>query len=275
MRLYLLFFLAVLSFTLPVPRAAGADALPRSCRINAQGRLSCTLVGSNRGKASLNRFDPSAFPMDAIRKSKATLSIGSPWAGRLHRPAAMPFSGRGFILLQRTRDRAHGYALPELVTLILQAAAHVEKTYPTSVLTVGDLSPASGGYAPGHRSHQSGRDADIGFYLVDRRHRYQVITEEFVRFDGMGQAGGKYSHLLFDIERNWELVETLITHKSIHVQKIFISSPLRDLLLQYAEAVARPARVIHAAAAVLSADPAHGDHFHVRIECPAAQTYCR
>lgn len=273
-RRILFLLLLFLIFTSAIP-ASGADTLPRECRINAQGRLSCTLVGSTRGKVSLNRFDPSAFPMEQIRKSKTPFSIGYPWAGRLHRPAAMPAAGRGFLLLERTRGRGHVHGLPELVTLVTHAAAQVEKMYPKSMLTVGDLSPATGGYAPGHRSHQSGRDADLGFYLVDRRHRYQVVTEEFVRFDGMGQASGKYAHLLFDIERNWELVEALITHKNIQVQKIFISSALRDLLLQYAEAVARPARVVQAASAVLSADSAHGDHFHVRIACPASQPYCR
>lgn len=275
MRFFLLVSLLLFFDHMMAVSAFASDALPRSCHINALGRLSCKLVGSTRGKASLHRFDPSAFPMDKIKKSKTTLSIGSPWAGHLHRPVAMTSSGRGFILLQRTQDRKHIYALPELEKLIRKAAAQVEKVYPKSILTVGDLSLINGGYAPGHRSHQSGRDVDLGFYLVDRRHNYQIITAEFVSFDGMGQASGKYSHLLFDIERNWELVETLVTQKIIPVQKIFISSPLRDFLLQYAEAVARPARIIQAAASVLTADAAHGDHFHVRIVCPANQPYCR
>lgn len=266
--------LALLSLSWPAV-ARGADSLPRNCRINAQGRLSCTLAGANRGKASLNQFDPSAFHMDQIRKSKTPLSIGAPWAGRLHRPVRMPASGKGFVLLQRSQDRKHVHGLPELINLVVQAASHVEKTFPKSILTVGDLSPAAGGFAPGHRSHQSGRDVDLGFYLVDRRRRYQVVTAEFVRFDGTGQAAAPYAHLLFDIERNWEFVEFLVTQKTIPVQKVFISSALRDLLLQYAEAVARPARIIQAAASILSSDAAHADHFHVRIACPTGQPHCR
>ncbi len=42
-----------------------------------------------------------------------------------------------------------------------------------------------------------------------------------------------------------------------------------------ADAVARPADVLRRARAVLSADTAHGDHFHVRIACPDKQPHCR
>ncbi len=116
---------------------------------------------------------------------------------------------------------------------------------------------------------------DLGFYIVDRRSRYQVMTTEFVQFDETARGTGKYSNLMFDLERNWELVEGLLSHKTVKVQKIFISAQLRELLLQYADAVARPADVLRRARAALSPDTAHGDHFHVRIACPDNQPHCR
>lgn len=270
-------FATVLSlmFLLFAPCAAGAP-LPTQCKVNREGRLQCTLKGTApKGRAPLHKFDATSFPMEQIRKSRATLTIGLPYAGRLHRPATMPESGKGFLLLARSKQRGHIYGLPELVDLITASAARVAKLYPKSTLTVGDLSPRGGGYAPGHRSHQSGRDVDLGFYVVDRRSRYQVVTAQFPHFNELARGSGQYAHLIFDLERNWELVEAMVTHRTVKVQKIFISAQLRDLLLQYADAVARPADVLRRAKAVLSAETAHGDHFHVRIACPDKQPHCR
>ena len=268
-------FLPLILLLLAAPDAHAAP-LPRQCKLNREGRLQCTLVGTTpTGRRPLQKFDPAAFPMEQIRKSRSPLSIGAPFAGRLHRPVTMPVSGKGFVLLARSQERGHVYALPELVDLLTAAAARVVRLYPKSTLTVGDLSPRGGGYAPGHRSHQSGRDVDLGFYIVDRRSRYQVVTAEFVHFNELARGAGRYAHLIFDLERNWELVEALVTHKTVKVQKIFISAQLRDLLLQYADAVARPADVLRRARAVLSADTAHGDHFHLRIACPDDQPHCR
>ncbi|MBU1069045.1 penicillin-insensitive murein endopeptidase [Myxococcota bacterium] len=269
LRSFLLFI-----FLLLITPLALADPLPRQCKVNREGRLQCSLQGTTRGRA-LQKFDATTFPMDQIRKSRSPLSVGLPFAGRLHRPAAMPVSGKGFLLLARTQERNHGWALPELVELLTSSAARVARLYPKSILTVGDLSPRGGGYAPGHRSHQSGRDVDLGFYIVDGRSRYQIVTTEFVHFNESARGSGKYAHLMFDLERNWEFVEALVSHKTVHVQKIFISSQLRDLLLQYADAVARPADVLRRARAALSVDTAHGDHFHVRIACPDNQPHCR
>jgi penicillin-insensitive murein endopeptidase len=259
---------------LSISPAALADPLPRQCKVNREGRLQCTLQGATRGRA-LQKFDAAAFPMEQIRKSRVPLSIGLPFAGRLHRPVVMPVSGKGFLLLARSQERKHVYALPELVQLIQDSAAQVVRLYPKSTLTVGDLSPRAGGYAPGHRSHQSGRDVDLGFYIVDKRSRYQMVTTDFPHFNESAGGTGKYAHLLFDLERNWELVEAMVTHKTVRVQKIFISAQLRELLLQYADAVARPADVLRRARAALSADAAHGDHYHVRIACPDGQPHCR
>jgi len=261
-------------FFLSISPPARAGTVPTQCKINREGRLTCTLVGATRGRA-LVKFDATAFPMEQIRRSRTPLSIGLPYAGRLHRPVSMPASGKGFLLLPRSQERQHIFALPELVTLLVDSAARVARLYPKSTLTVGDLSPRAGGWATGHRSHQSGRDVDLGFYVVDRRSRYQVLTAEFVHFNESARGAGKYSHLMFDLERNWELVESLLTHKTVKVLRIFISAQLRDLLLQYADAVARPADVLKRARAALSADTAHGDHFHLRIACPDDQPHCR
>ena len=54
-------------------------------------------------------------------------------------------------------------------------------------MLVGDLSSEQGGKLSGHTSHQSGRDADVGFYATDARGR-AVELDHFVAFAADGRA---------------------------------------------------------------------------------------
>jgi hypothetical protein len=83
-------------------------------------------------------------------------------------------------------DSRHGTG--ELVRLIESAAHEVAFRYPRAQLTVGDLSRPGGGRIRPHVSHQSGRDVDLGFYMLDRRST-PVNVHLFVRFNN--QAMGK------------------------------------------------------------------------------------
>src|SRR5262245_44096028 len=59
-----------------------------------------------------------------------------------------------------SKDRVYGH--PALVLMLGRSATDVAKAAPGSVLLVGDLSAKGGGPISGHKSHQSGRDAEIG-----------------------------------------------------------------------------------------------------------------
>ncbi|HEX4335692.1 MAG TPA: penicillin-insensitive murein endopeptidase [Polyangiaceae bacterium] len=165
------------------------------------------------------------------------------------------------------RERVYGH--PALVLMLGRSARDVAMAAPGSVLLVGDLSSKSGGPQPGHRSHQSGRDADVAFYVTDL-HGKPVPSTEYVAFDGDGKSRDGRP-FLFDDERNWLLVESWARDRRAGLSHIFVSWPLRERLLKFARSRPRFAPYVLPATALLKQPEkgeAHDDHFHVRITCP-------
>jgi len=174
-----------------------------------------------------------------------------------------------FVALRKAPG-AH-FGLPSLIGLIDRSARRVARLHPGSVLLVGDLSGRQGGRLGGHRSHQSGRDADLGFYYTDGRGR-SVAVSKFVRVGEQGRVEG--SALRFDEGRNWALVESWIIDPGARVQHVFVAEPLRQRLLAHARSIGAHPPVLYRAALVLKQPTrglVHDDHFHVRIACPRDQ----
>src|SRR5262249_10950875 len=81
--------------------------------------------------------------------------------GCLEGAAELPVSGPGFEALHLGRHRRFGH--PALVAYLERLAARV-KSAKLGLLLMGDLAQARGGPTPsGHKSHQSGLDADVGY----------------------------------------------------------------------------------------------------------------
>jgi penicillin-insensitive murein endopeptidase len=203
----------------------------------------------------------------------ATLSIGSPTDGHLENAVALDASSHLRIVpIYAPRDVRYG--LPDLVRTIERAATTVAKRFPGAVMTVGDLSRRHGGEVDRHVSHESGRDADIGFYVVDEKGK-QVLADQFIAFDGAGRGKGN-PHLRFDDARNWTLIAGLLGGPA-QVQYLFIAASLRARLLAEASRVKAPP-ALRTRAAELMVEPRgvlpHDDHVHVRIHCPAGMKSC-
>ncbi|MFO0644805.1 MAG: penicillin-insensitive murein endopeptidase [Polyangiales bacterium] len=166
----------------------------------------------------------------------------------------------------------------ELVALLERVGASMRRRFGVRI-TVGDLSAEHGGPIGHHRSHQSGRDADVGFYArlwTARGPGASVELDDYVSFDANGRSlDGRY---VFDTARNWALLEALLTERRVGVERIFISAPLRARLLAYAREHGVASSVINEAALTLlqprRVSP-HDNHFHVRIECPDGDNQCR
>jgi penicillin-insensitive murein endopeptidase len=139
-------------------------------------------------------------------------------------------------------------------------------------MLVGDLSRENGGRLPGHFSHQSGRDADVGFYARDAEGKPAQL-DHFVHFDAAGRSRDG-SGLAFDDYRNWLLVQSWVRDERAGLSHIFVSRWLRARLLRFARG-RRDFRPYAAQAARLLMQPEnaspHDDHFHVRIACPESQ----
>jgi penicillin-insensitive murein endopeptidase len=167
------------------------------------------------------------------------------------------------------------WGLEPLVMMLDRAARQVRHQYPQVVLSVGHLSREGGGEIDQSRSHESGRDADVGFYVRTAAGK-QLFESHFVPFRADGTAAS-WPDAYFDDAKNWALVAAMLTDPEARVTHIFVAAPLRARLLTYAEknGVA-PALRLHAAEIMQQPHGTlpHDDHFHVRIGCPAGMTEC-
>lgn len=167
------------------------------------------------------------------------------------------------------------WGLEPLVEMIDRAARTVRREFPGTVTSVGHLSREGGGDIERHRSHESGRDADIGFFVRSATGK-QLFASHFVAFRPDGTAAG-WPGAYFDDARNWALAAALVADPAARVTHLFISLPLRARLLAYAERSGVDASVRARVAEVLQQPRAalpHDDHFHVRIGCPAHMNGC-
>ena len=167
------------------------------------------------------------------------------------------------------------WGLEPLVTMIDRAARQVRRQFPDAVTSVGHLSREGGGDVEHHRSHESGRDADVGFFIKSASGR-QLLPTHFVQFRGDGTAAS-WPGAYFDDAKNWALVSALVTDPEAHVTHLFVAAPLRARLLAYAERMGVASNIRVRAAEVLQQPHGalpHDDHFHVRIGCPAHMSGC-
>jgi len=195
---------------------------------------------------------------------KSARSVGAPNHGRLEGGALLKQSKH-----VKQREGAHSWALPQMVKLLRHTAVAVARKHKSSVMLVGDLSGKTGGHLDGHGSHQSGRDADVAFYMVNSKGR-PIAIKRFVAFDDAGNARD-VPGARFDEARNWSMVEAFLKARDAHVRYLFITNGLKARLLAYAakKKVAKDLMERAAAAMMSPADAdLHDDHFHVRIACP-------
>ena len=220
-----------------------------------------------KAKSTEPKREISLRPKSPAQRSR---SVRYPWDGQLVRGMAL---GESTFVRHLPDDAASGrfYGTWQLVQLLSRGARRVAQRFPGARLTIGELSSKVGGDIDGHRSHESGRDADVGFYM--RRSDGSVYSgnHKFVEFDANGRGLAPNGRLRFDAARNWELVSKLVSDGDARVQYIFVSRGLRQLLLNTAVKRKASPDLIERAGAVM-VEPGHGNphrsHFHVRIYCP-------
>lgn len=222
--------------------------------------------------AALARERTNAELPAAYRRSPfalMSLSVGLPTNGWQIRAKQLKASENLWI---QSKSVPYSYGHPALVLMLYRTAKQMARQTPGSVLLVGDLSREYGGPLAGHRSHQSGRDADVGFFVTDA-HGRPVESQKLRTFDSQGRARDG-SGLRFDDYRNWLLVQLWLKDSRADLEYVFVASHLRRRLLEFAQR--RPAfRKYVADAAQFMRQPSNGlphdDHFHVRIACPEKQ----
>jgi penicillin-insensitive murein endopeptidase len=199
-------------------------------------------------------------------------SVGKPHAGVLTNGKALPHNGEGF---RRLRGDDIRWGNPRLVDAIERAASQVAKQRPGGApVIIGDLSGRHGGAIQRHRSHRTGRDADLLLYALTPDGR-PVANDGFIRFgrDGLARTQNK-EFVRIDLERNWLLVKALTLDESAQVQWLFVARWLEALLIEYARARGEDHQTVWQAENLLrqpSDSFSHDDHIHLRIACTPSE----
>ncbi len=189
-------------------------------------------------------------------KSDASNSVGQATDGSLTHACRIVPAGPGYVAWS-----ANAYATDETVSWIQWAAAQVAQQYPGSPpLVIGSLSAPNGGFLKPHKSHQSGRDADIGYF-----HTNSSGARRFQATDASN----------LDAEKTWAFLEALLYTDDVafvfmdyEIQAMVYSALLDNgwteqtlsPLFQYPAGPGVPRGIIRHARG-------HADHFHVRFRC--------
>lgn len=197
-------------------------------------------------------------------------SVGSPSEGELQNAMQLP-PGRGYYL--RRPHRAFGAS--HTIHHIQRAVAVVRERFPeVHELAIGDISAREGGPLAQHKSHQSGRDADIGLYFKKRPEGYPL---SFVRA----------TESTLDIAATWALIEAFAdtADSASGVEKIFLNYELQEVIYEWARENGVSERKLEdifqyphgqfAQQGIVRHESGHDSHVHVRFKCPRDDEGCR
>lgn len=158
------------------------------------------------------------------------------------------------------RAGKHGFGTELAVRSIERAAREVARCHPGGPkVHVGDISAQRGGWISPHRSHQSGLDADIGFYYVAGDAWYVAPTKE-----------------MLDVVRTWAFLRALVEGGSVEL--VFIDLRIQRMLYEAAKGAPPQGWKLddvfdlgHEKDKLLRHEPGHATHFHVRFMDPWAK----
>jgi penicillin-insensitive murein endopeptidase len=169
-------------------------------------------------------------------------------------------------VLPKQRERGLSFGSDQLLAMLDEAGAKLQDATGTK-LWLGNLARRYGGDIPWSVSHNSGRDADIAFAYRDAN-GHPADPPDLVPLDSAGYSAR--TGLRFDVARTWLIVRTLLESHVAEVQYLFISAPLKNLLLVHATLAGESPTLLTKAAEVLrqpGGSGAHDDHLHLRLYC--------
>lgn len=217
--------------------------------------------GGGRGRVA--RVEPIEIPLVAGQ------SVGKPWAGKLRNGVKLP-SGNGYLI----RRPARAFATAHVIAHVRQAIRTVRADHRgLHTLAIGDLSQKRGGAITEHRSHQSGRDLDIGFFYKRKPAGY---PESF--------ASATERNL--DKAATWDLLVAFArtADDAGGVQAIFVDYDVQGMLYEWAlergvdegylDRLFQYPDGKGGGAGLVRHEPHHDDHFHVRFKCPPGDGGC-
>lgn len=245
------------------------DAVRRANRLNGtQIRPGQKLrIPSCDGKRVAIKTDTAV----TVPRERGLQSIGRPQHGRLTNASVLPRNPAAWFI--RRPERAYGTR--GTVSQIQRVIQRVRRHFPrVHALAIGDLSARRGGKITMHGSHQSGRDADIGFYFKSVPRHYPaafvLATEDtvdvaacFALFTALADTAGRPG----GVERMYMTYETQAMFHRLGRQR-GISPATLDRLFQYPHGPDSDHGLFHD-------EPGHDEHIHVRFSCAPSDRECR
>ncbi len=200
-------------------------------------------------------------------------SVGRPSAGRLVGGVSVDPDGDnrgvGWVIAAR---REATWGTPETVRYVRRCVSQFRHNYARSKadpIAIGDLSRRQGGPLPPHKSHQSGRDVDIGFLLKKRAKNAD---------DGPLRTATPST---LDAEKQWFLLKCFLDNPE--TQMIFMEHSIVSALKEYIHNIYKKRKSLlrkylrffpGGGAAVIQGDGEHTSHMHVRFRCPKGDRQC-
>jgi hypothetical protein len=196
-------------------------------------------------------------------------SIGAPWDGRLQHATQLS-PGDGYHI--RRPERSFG--TETTIELVERAIGETLDAFPDQhVLAIGDISAETGGMITQHRSHQSGRDVDVGLFYLERPAGYPA---SFVHADDDN----------LDCAATFKLLERFLATANDDggVLMVFLDFEIQGILyrwaLEHGISERRLERIFQyphgrgASEGLVRHEPNHDNHMHVRFRCQSDDTAC-
>ena len=201
--------------------------------------------------------------------SRNTESVGRPNRGSLkhgvHIDPDGDGLGKGYAVSMHRPDL---WGTPELVQLVKQCGAYYRRYFSRKYapIPIGDLSSRKGGRLKSHKSHQSGRDVDVGFM------RKKPLSKGYFKNTSPRQM---------NMYAQWVVLKCFLD--SPQTQMIFIERSLVRALKKYVKRIYKKRKkkltkylsfFPGGKNKAIYPDKVHKSHMHVRIACPKGDRRC-
>lgn len=189
--------------------------------------------------------------------------IGKPNSGCIAGAQALPLQGEGYLVVHLERHRHYGH--PTLIQ-VLQTLAKQAQQQAINPLQIGDLGQARGGPLPfGHRSHQTGLDADIWFNLDPNSYANANAQRSNIHQPSMLTADKQSIDRAQWSEKQGQVLK--LTAQLPEVDRIFVNPTIKQELCATA---GEERDWLHKIRPWFY----HDDHFHLRLHCPPDSPHC-
>ncbi len=199
-------------------------------------------------------------------------SMGHPYSGKLKNPVAFPATSEWHTTQGSTRSGRVFYSTDYLHRFLLGSAEAVGRSHPGSfTLSVGNLSLERGGDISVSRSHNTGRDVDLAYYVETLEGKPAPSYYHAFGRDGRSVQAPKRFRL--DIARNWGVFKAMLQNREAELQYFIVAPYIERMMLDHAKSIGEDPETIRRAELIMmlpSWAKLHDNHIHVRVLCSPA-----